>query len=476
VPILASSVSGLTSGFGLARGRLTRRVALAFAGVALLTAGLAAVILSTVWAAQFDAYVREGLQSTSVGAASLLSRFYEDAGGWTLEAFAQMPRFGIMSGLGLQVLDPQGDVLYDDSVMGGLAQGMLGQFPSGVTEPTGQVETAPVVVDGEVVGVVRVWPLSPQGLLTENDISFRRSSFYGLTAAGVFAVAFASLAGLVFAAGLVRPIDRITETAEALRAGDRDARTGVRGDDAIGLLGITFDEMADAIEADRELERRLTADVAHELRTPLMAIQATVEAMQDGVLPADDERLAVVRDETVRLGRLADGILELTRLERGTVPMRHELLAADMPVRAALDAHRVLIESCELVLTEELATGVQILGDADRLTQAVGNLLSNAARYTPEGGRVDVSLYAEGDRAVIRVADTGIGIAGEDTDRVFSRFWRADSARESSTGGLGIGLAIVKEIVERHGGMVAAERRPGGGTVFTVRLPLATAS
>jgi hypothetical protein len=141
VPILASSVSGLTSGFGLARGRLTRRVALAFAGVALLTAGLAAVILSTVWAAQFDAYVREGLQSTSVGAASLLSRFYEDAGGWTLEAFAQMPRFGIMSGLGLQVLDPQGDVLYDDSVMGGLAQGMLGQFPSGVTEPTGQVET-----------------------------------------------------------------------------------------------------------------------------------------------------------------------------------------------------------------------------------------------------------------------------------------------------------------------------------------------
>jgi two-component system, OmpR family, sensor histidine kinase BaeS len=383
VPILGSSVTIPTSGFGRAHGRLTRRVALAFAGVALLTAGLAAVILSTVWAAQFDAYVEEGLQNTAVGAASLLSRFYADAGGWTLEAFAQMPRFGIMSGLGLQVLDAQGDVIYDDSIMGGLAQGMLGRLPSGVTEPTNPVVSAPVVVTGEVVGIVRVWPLSPTGLLTENDIAFRRSSFYGLAAAAFFAVAFASLAGLIFASGLVRPIDRITETAEALRGGDREARTGVSGDDAIGLLGTTFDEMADAIEADRELERRLTADVAHELRTPLQAIQATVEAMQDGVLPADDERLAVVRDETVRLSRLADGILELTRLERGTVPMRLEPLDAAAPVRAALDAHRMLIESCDLELTEDLARGVRVLGDADRLTQAVGNLLSNAARYTP---------------------------------------------------------------------------------------------
>lgn len=468
----ASANASSVSRFGLARGRLTRRVAVAFAGVALLTAALAAFLLSVVWAAQFDAYVREGLRNTASGAATLLSRFYSDAGGWTLEAFAQMPRFGIMSGLGLQVLDVQGDVIYDDSVMGGMAQGMVTQFPAGVTEPAGQVETAPVLVEDEVVGVVRVWPLSPEGLLTKNDIAFRRSSFIGLAAAAVVAVALASLAGLVFAAGLVRPLDRITETAEALRGGDRDARTGVRGDDAIGVLGMTFDEMADAIEADRELERRLTADVAHELRTPLQAIQATVEAMQDGVLPADDERLAVVRDETVRLARLADGILELTRLERGSAPMRHERLIADVPVRAAIDAHRALIESCGLELSEDIAPGLAVMGDRDRLTQAVGNLLSNAARYTPEDGRVGVSVHSEGDRVVIRVSDTGIGIAEADTERVFSRFWRADSARGASTGGLGIGLAIVKEIAERHGGTVAVERRLSGGTTFTIRLPL----
>jgi len=468
-----SRTNSATPNWDIAPRRLTTRVALAFAAVALLTAGLAAIILSTVWARQFDAYVREGLQDTASGAAMLLSRSYGEAGGWTLEAFAQMPRFGIMSGLGLQVLDLDGDVIYDDSIMGGLTHGMMGRLPSGVAEPTSPVASAPVIVDGETVGIVRVWPFSPEGLMTESDLRFRRSSLLGLAMAGAVAVGLSSLAGLAFAAGIARPIDKITETAEALRSGERMARTGVAGDDAIGILGRTFDEMADAIEADRELERRLTADVAHELRTPLQAIQATVEGMQDGVLPADDERLATVRDETVRLARLADGILELTRLERGAIPMRGEPIAAEEPVRAALDTHRVLIESCGLDLTENLATGLVVQGDFDRLTQAFGNLLSNAARYTPEGGEVEITLTAEGDRAVLRVSDTGIGIEEHDMERVFSRFWRADSARDNSMGGLGIGLAIVKEIVERHGGTVGAERRPQGGTTFTVRLPLA---
>ncbi|MBS3957286.1 MAG: HAMP domain-containing protein, partial [Clostridiales bacterium] len=338
--------------------------------------------------------------------------------------------------------------------------------------PREPVVSAPIIVRGEYVGTVRVWPLSEDGLITEKDVRFQQASLGGLTTAGVIAVVFASLAGFAFAIGLVRPIDRITEAAEAARGGDRHARTGVNGDDSIGLLGRTFDEMADAIEADREMERRLTADVAHELRTPLQAIQATVEAMQDGVLPADEERLGVVRDETVRLARLADGILELTRLERGAISMRSEPVELESVIRSAVDAHRAFIEACGLRLAARTVTGLVVRGDADRITQAVGNLLSNAARYTPEGGRVDVELVREGDRALISVSDTGIGIAEENVERVFSRFWRADAARDRATGGLGIGLAIVKEIVERHKGTAGALRRPEGGTTFTIRLPL----
>ena len=452
---------------------LSRRLALTFAAVAALTALMVAIILSVTWQRQFDIYIEEGLQNTADGAALIVATSYKEAGGWTVQAFAELPRFGIMSGLAVQVLDVEGQLLYDDSFHGSVMGGQMSPPPSGFRDPQGPVLTSPVVIGDQVVGVVRVWSLSPQGLLTENDIRFQRASFFALAVAAIAAVLLATIAGVAFARGLTRPIDRITAAAGALRAGNRDARSQVVGEDAIGVLGRTFDEMADAIEADRELERRLTADVAHELRTPLQAIQATVEAMQDGVLPADEERLGIVVDETRRLGRLADGILELTRLERGSVAMRTDILDVAAPVRVAIDAHRILFDVSDLTISEEVVDGLRVRGDADRLTQAVGNLLANAARYTPERGHVTVRVFAEEDRAVIEVADTGVGISEDDIGEVFKRFWRADGARDRSTGGLGIGLAVVKEIVERHGGSVSAKRREGGGSVFAIRLPFA---
>ncbi len=453
-------------------GTLSRRLAIAFAAVAALTMLLAAGILWFIWLGQFDAYVEEQLQETANGAAQMLSNSYTQSGGWSLDAFSQLPRYGMLSGLALQVLDAKGSVIYDDSTALNLREhAMLGP-PVNATDPQGPVVSSPVVTDGDVVGLVRVWSLSPQGLLTDNDLRFRRSSAFGLAAAGVFAVLFASFAGLWFAMSLVRPIDRITATAQALADGDRDARTGFDGDDAISMLGRTFDEMADSIEADREMERRLTADVAHELRTPLQAIQATVEAMQDGVYPADPEHLQIVRDETVRLSRLTAGILELTRLERGSVTMRFEMMDVADPVLAALDAHRALLDATGLAIDERIERGLRVHGDRDRLVQAIGNLLSNAARYSADGGTVTVGVRRDGARALIEVADTGIGIAEEDLERVFSRFWRADAARDRASGGLGIGLSVVREIVERHGGSVEAARREGGGSVFTIKLPL----
>jgi len=453
------------------KGPLSRRLALSFAATAALTMALAAGILFVVWNGQFDAYVKENLQETADGAAVFLERTYTPGQGWSLQAFSQLPRFGVFSGLALQVLDAHGSIVYDDSEIG-LKYQMMGDSVPGAREPQDPIMASTIEVQGVVVGLVRVWPLSSEGLLSEKDVRFQRSSTAGLLMAAVIAVVLASLSGLWFAVTLVKPIDRITAAAEALRGGDRDARSGISGEDSIGVLGRTFDEMADSIEADREMERRLTADVAHELRTPLQAIQATVEAMQDGVLPADEEHLGVVRNETVRLARLTNGILELTRLERGSVPMEMRLIDAADPVRMAIDSHRALMEAVGLTLHVDLANGLRVQADPDLLTQAVGNLLSNAARYTPEG-RVTVSLRHDEGCALVEVADTGIGIAEEDADKVFQRFWRADSARHTATGGLGIGLALVKEIVERHGGSVGVAGRDEGGSVFSIRIPLA---
>ncbi len=459
----------------------SRRLALAFAVVAALTAALAGLLLSAVWNYQFTQYVQANLQNTADGIAEISAGAYPQLGGWTIQTMSQIPRFGPTAGIGVQILDPSGKIVYDDASMSAhmrdVTQAEPGQVqPPGadvVLEPKGSVVTSKVMVNSKQVGTVRVWAYSAGALMTERDQKFKQGSLAGLTVAALVAIAFASLGGVWYASRLVRPIERITATAQALKSGDREARTQLQGDDEIGFLGQTFDEMADAIEADREMERRLTADVAHELRTPLQAIQATVEAMQDGVLPADEERLGIVRDETMRLARLADGILELTRLERGSVPFTCTRIDLAGPVRAAVDTHEALIETREIVLSVDIAERTYACVDSDRLQQAIGNLLSNAARYTPAGGRIDVSVRRDTGQAVIEVADTGMGIAEEDLQRVFSRFWRADDARATTSGGLGIGLAVTKEIVERHKGTIGVTRRHGGGSVFAIRLPLA---
>jgi signal transduction histidine kinase len=347
---------------------------------------------------------------------------------------------------------------------------MTGGTPAGDAEVTARAD---IVVDDEVVGEALVVRVTPGGLLTARDVWFQAASLRGLAVAAVIAVVLASLAGVLFSRGIVRPIAAVTRAAEALRHGDRSARTGMTGGDPIADLGATFDEMADAVEAERAFEQQLTADVAHELRTPLQAIQATVEAMQDGVLPTDEERLALIHDETVRLGRLTGSILELSRLENGSDPVPLAPIDLTDPVTAALETTRALMESTGHTLESVIEPGIMVRGNADRLRQAVGNLLSNAARYTPEGGSVRLRLLRDGAEAVIEVADSGIGVADEDRERVFTRFWRADPARARTSGGLGIGLAVVREVVERHGGKVGVHDSDLGGASFVIRIPIA---
>lgn len=455
-------------------GRFARRLGIAFAIVAAVTAALAASVISFAWNVEFQVYLRDNLQRVSDGVAEVAAQAYPQYSGWTIQTLSLIPRFGPMRGIAIQILDTDGKVIYDDTTTH--VQDESGQVVGEqqvVMEPEGPVVTTPVMVQGKRVGTVRVWAFGAGAGLTDRDVQFRDASLRALGAAALVAIVLASVAGLGYARRLVRPIERITATASALRQGDNSARTGMKGEDEIAVLGCTVDEMADAIEADRELERRLTADVAHELRTPLQAIQATVEAMQDGVLPADEERLGIVRDETVRLARLADAILELTRLERGSLPFEMRAIDLAGPVRAAADAHEALFEASTLAFSADIPDRVRVSGDMDRLQQAVGNLLSNAARYTPSGGSVELRLRTSGSDAVIEVDDTGIGVSAEDLPHLFSRFWRADGARDRSTGGLGIGLAVTKEIVERHRGTIAAARLPHGGTRFTLTIPLA---
>lgn len=450
----------------------TARVTLSFSLIAAMTALVAIGVVSIVWEQHFQTYTQDNMHAVAETTAEQIAELYAENG--TLNATALMPARNAVSltkGIGMQVVDQGGSAVFDSTTKMDGVEGVV--MPSiAPQQGDGNIAYAPIVVDGQQVGSVRVWVYGSDQLLRAADQEFRDQSYQAMVLAAVLAIALALVIGFFFARSLVRPIKRVTDTAEALAEGDLTARTNMEGEDEISQLGQTFDAMADAVERDRNLERRLTTDVAHELRTPLMAIQATVEAMVDGVLPVDEERLATVDSEVMRLSRLVDSLLKLSRLENRANPNKQEVVDVGEVVSGIVATHEAYVNDSGLKLLYRADPGVFVMGDADLIRQATANLISNAVRYTDEGGRVYVRVKRGETMASIAVRDTGIGLTPEEARMVFQRFWRADSGRDRESGGLGVGLTVVKEIVERHDGWVQVEGRKGEGACFTIHIPL----
>lgn len=454
----------------------TARVTISFALIAFMTAIVAMGVVSIVWEQHFRTYTYENMQSVAETTASQIATRYEKLGALTSYAL-QPAEYAVAStqGIGMQVVDSSNTIVFDSTVSPSVSNGSGANSVAPSLAPVqgkGSTARAAIVVSNEQVGSVRVWVNGSDTLLRSADAEFRARSYEAMVVASVIAIVLASLLGFLFARNLVRPIKRMTDTAKTLKEGDFTARTGLSGDDEISQLGETFDAMAESVERDRKLERRLTTDVAHELRTPLMAIQATVEAMVDGVFPTDEEHLMTVDSEVQRLSRLVDSLLKLSRLENRSNPMKQEIVNCGELIQTIITTHEAYVNEAGLKLIYKADDDAIVKGDPDMIRQATANLISNAVRYTPEGGSITVSVRRGEKMASIAVRDTGIGLTPEEARMVFSRFWRSDSGRNREKGGLGIGLSVVKEIVDRHHGWVQVDGRKNEGACFTINLPL----
>lgn len=445
----------------------TKRVMLVSIAVSLITIISSVVVLSAVWNQHFQSYTRENVQRVADGTAAAIADGYEQSNGdWYGGALsAATSASSLYDSVYLQVRTIDGTIVYDDR-----ANDVLGSVD--VKEDGSNVASAPIMVDGEKVGTVLVRVPGSETLLTKFDEDFRDKSYNAMIFAAVIALIIAMVMGAIFARTIAAPVKKITNAAKALKEGDYSARTGMTGSDEIARLGNMFDLMADSVESNRKLERRLVTDVAHELRTPLMAIQSTVEAMIDGVFKPDAERLETLNSEVQRLSRLVDALLKLSRLESRTKPIEQKKVDLTEMLSSVVQTHQAYIHDAGLNLEFEYDPHVYVFGDADLLRQATANLISNAVRYTPEGGTITI-MARKGDlMGQIVVKDTGIGLTPEEAKLVFQRFWRADSGRARATDGLGIGLSVVKEIVEQHNGWVRVEGRPNEGACFTIYIPL----
>jgi signal transduction histidine kinase len=316
-------------------------------------------------------------------------------------------------------------------------------------------------------GTAQPTRLSPEDLFKR---SVNRALLFAVVAGGLTTVVLAYL----LSRRILGPIEALTAAARKLEAGDLDQRVALSGRDEIGQLGHAFDAMAGSLSRQNRLRRHMVTDIAHELRTPLSNVRGYLEALRDGVVEATPQLLDSVYEEAMLLSHLVDELQDLALAEAGQLSLSLQPVAVSDVLEQAVRAADATATAKGVALALRLPAGLPVVSaDAKRLGQVLRNLIANALRHTPAGGQVTVAAETQGRSVRVSVCDTGEGIAPQHLPFVFERFYRADRSRARTTGGAGIGLTIVKQFVEAHGGAVEAESQPGRGTTFRFTLPLA---
>ena len=433
---------------------LTLKLTLAFLLVGLAGAILVAVLVRQQTTREFDRFVANRYQEEVIQEAA---GYYEASDGWEGVESVLRPRRG-----GPGRFDPPVTLLdADGRVLGATGRG---------TEALAAGEPVPIEVDGAVVGYVQFYGTDVGPDLRESaEAAFLERVSQAILISAIGAALLALALGAALARTISRPVRELTDGTRAVAAGDLGHQVPVRTADEIGELARSFNTMsADLAQASR-LRQQMTADIAHDLRTPLSVILGYSEALQDGKLPGTPETFGAMHRQAQHLNRLIDDLRTLSLADAGQLSLQRR------PVQArALLEHTAL---ANLPAAESRGIRLEVAGeeatvsvDPDRLVQVLGNLVSNALRHTPDGGRIVLSSGRARSGIFLSVADSGPGIPPDDLPHIFDRFYRGDKARPDD-GASGLGLAIARSLVEVHGGQLTAANDPQGGARFTILLP-----
>ena len=426
---------------------LRARLAIALVSVAVLTVGLATLLANRGLDPLVEDAARARLQRSAEHMAEIAGAVYQDEGGWSPTARETLLHLSELDGLRITIRS------------GGAS------FGSDVTGA--ETASAPLLVDGGTIGTIEV-AQEGSGLLTPEEAHLRHSLDRLHLVAGAVSVVAALLLAFFLAETLSRPLRRIRLAAQRIGQGELDARVEPIGDPEVRSVAQALNRLAETLEHEEEMRKQTVADLAHELRTPVNGLLARIEAAQDGVLTGADN-LQAMHEEALRLTRLLDDLTRLTDAERpGLLLEKH---AVDLGEVANAVGASFLPRFADAGVELSVDAGsVCVEGDGDRLEQVISNLLSNGLRYTATGGSVTLRVERVGNEAILEVADTGVGIPPDDLRHIFTRFWRGDRSRSPATGGTGIGLAIVRELVRAHDGRIDVDSTVGEGSRFRVIL------
>ncbi len=394
-----------------------------------------------------------------------LESSYDKHSGWDREAVVENTVWALMLGFDIELYDEKGTlVINTDQAVEGVSP-LVRKRIEGILEPGSDSGTSDYIpyslfLGGKEIGQVKLRFLNPH----KEKLFVRRSDRFLILSILVLG-GFAVLMSVLFSKKLTDPIKGLTKAAVDLGGGDLKRRVEISGGDEISRLSGAFNRMAQALETHESLRRKLTANVAHELRTPIGAMRGEIEAMIDGFIPADRENLQSLYAEIGRLRKLLDGLEELSRAEASSLNLERQSFELGPFLGNIIDRLAATSEEKHISLELSCDEGLHIRADPDRLSQIVINLLSNAIKACGPGGRVAVAADRQGNSVRIRVTDNGSGIKEGDLPFIFERFYKA------SGNGLGLGLTIVKELVEAHGGKVTVSSEHGKGSEFAVFIP-----
>ena len=444
---------------------LALKLSLAFLLVALTGVVLVAAVVGVLTRREFDRFVLDRYQSELVEQAG---EYYTISGSWegVEDALALNRGPGKPGGYWqhAMLLDADQQVVAGNGPIGrgGQARNVIVDIESAV----------PVTVDDVVVGYVQFADM-PQArdLQQTAEAAFLNRVNRAIVISAAGAGLLALLLGLALASTISRPVHELTEGTKALAAGELGHQVPVRTTDELGALAQSFNRMSADLAHSTQLRKQMTADIAHDLRTPLSVILGYSEALQDGKLPGTPETYGAMHQQAQHLNRLIDDLRTLSLADAGQLSLhRRATQTRDLLEHAAL-AYLPQVEERAITLDVE-GEGASVSVDPDRLVQVLGNLVGNALRHTPRGGRIVLTTGRANGEALLSVTDNGPGIPAADLPFIFDRFYRGDKAR-TTDGASGLGLAIARSLIEAHGGRLTAENAPQGGARFTIALPVA---
>ena len=459
--------------------KISTQLAAGFAFIVLITVAVISVTANGLISRQFEQYVAQQRKMSSEQLAQSLSfQYHAEDGTWNVDYIHGLGMYALKDGYLIRLSDAEGQVIWDAenhdmTLCHQIMQDIRTQMSQRRPDLDGNFTTYryDLKQNDEVIGYLDVSYYSPY-YLNESDFRFLDSLNRILLVVGICAATAAAAAGAVLAKSLSVPLLKVTEITRKISDGDYGARLETENGQTqeIAALSGAVNHMAESLERQETLRRRLTSDVAHELRTPVANVSLNLEMMLDEVWEPTKDRLQSCYEELGRISGIISDLEKLRQMEAENMNLELEpvnLLELAQAVETAFEPDLKKKKlTCEV--SEEAAA---VMGDQRRLHQVIFNLVSNAVKYSTEGGTIQIRVKQEKHKAVLIVEDQGIGMAEEELPLIFERFYRTDLSRSRKTGGAGIGLAIVKAIVQAHQGTVTVTSKVGCGSRFTVTLP-----